>query len=281
MGITKAEALNKIREAQIYNGNNALTQIKNANASLDVLAELEGLDDATANQYKTVLSGQKVNGIMSGALAGVSGLTNIINTAGSLGSIQDQTAQKNLYQSISDLGKDGYGSFNQAILDYNNYGNLKGQVNTDYDSIRDMNTGQKIGNVANAALSGGSAGMAIAGPAGAAVGAGIGALIGAGGWAYGDKAANLTQNINTYSAKNATMTAQANMSAGVDALKEQKANTAYANRRATGGTIKRQLSLQEFAERMKNNLKFDSSQFVSPVVRTHGEGGTIIRIKRH
>lgn len=281
--MTDKEIMAALQNARIGKGQNTFATIANNNRSLEALNGLQGLTDDQMSKYSGMLKSANIDAGVSGALSGINALTQIGSIASDLSGVKDQTQYINTVNDLSQLGKSGYGSFDQVISDYNNLGNMNAQLkqNNDYDSIRGMSTGQQLGKIGNATATGAMAGMSVAGPVGAAVGAGIGLLASGAGALYGNNAAKLTQGLNTQRAANATAIAQTNMQAGVDALKEKTSKLNYSNRKDDGGQINRkQLSAQEFIDRMLKRPNFSNRQTVSPIVRTHGEGGTIIRIKR-
>lgn len=281
--MTDKEIMLALQNARIGNGQNTFATIANNNRSLEALNGLQGLTADQKTKFSGMLKSANVDAGLSGAVSGLTALAQIGSISSDLSSIKDQSQYKNAVNDLSGLGKNGYGSFDQAISDYNNFGNMSAQLqqNNDYDSIREMSTGQQIGKIGNATATGALAGLSVAGPVGAAVGAGVGLLASGAGALYGSNAAKLTQGLNTQRAANATAIAQTNMQAGVDALKEKTSKLNYSNRKEEGGLINRkQLSAQEFIDRMLKRPNFSNRQVSSPVVRTHGDGGTIIRIKR-
>lgn len=267
-------------------GTSLWDQYRNANAGLEEIPGIynDGLlgEGAVADSRRKVLesqlNSQKLNAVAGGITSGLGALTSIATTANSLGQIADTSGYYTQINNLAGVGSQGYSNAGQIAADYERVGGAR--VDPSYDDIRNMSTGRALFGIGSAALAGASAGMQIGGPWGAA----IGGLIGAGGAALGLRSGKVSAEIEDNHlgtmADYATSVSQKNMGAGAEDQAQYTFRSGVSHHAARGGQIRRQQSLQEFADRVLKRKTLNDITHSSDIVRMHGEGGTIIRIQR-
>lgn len=269
-----------IAKAQTHGGNNYFAQFSNANQGLQALNGA-GLD-TQSQQYQKAASGlkaQKGQAAAGSALAILGGATDILNNTFNAAQTADTSQQQGMIEDMSRIGSGDYNSFNQLASDYDSLNSI--QPDLSYDAIRGGSTGERVGNVFSSTLSGATTGLTVGGPWGALAGAVVGLGSGIGGWLAGDAKAREEKRRLEIQARQAQNTATRNLAAANEGLMNTQFRAGVGNRSAQGGKIERkQETIQEFAARALKRPR--QRDFVSSgrIARRHGEGGTIIRIKR-
>lgn len=261
-------------------------QYRNANAGLAEVSDMyndgllgEGdIADARRKILTSQLNSQKFDAVAGGITSGLGALSSIAATADSLGQIADTSGYYSQINNLAGIGSQGYSNAGQIASDYERVAGMR--IDPEYDDIRNMSTGRAAAGIGSAALAGASAGMQIGGPVAAA----IGGLIGIGGAALGlhngNIAAKIEDNHLGTMADYATSVSQKNMEAGAEDQAQYNFRNGVSHRAAEGGQIRRQQSLQEFADMVLKRKTNNNITHSSNIVRTHCEGGTIIRIKK-
>lgn len=174
---------------------------------------------------------------------------------------------------LSSVGRSPYSTFE----DIDNAYSVSNYIpNVSFDDIRGMNTMQKIGNVGSSALSGASAGFALAGLPGAIGGLVFGLGAGIKGVLDGDEEARRREDFYNTSLRQEYADSRKNLSASSERLMNYNFRNGVSTMRASGGQIKREQNLQDFAERILRKPSFDTGR----IIRKHCDGGTMVRIKR-
>lgn len=276
---TNEEIYNAIRQAQTFGGSDFISQMRNAGAGLKKLNGMDGLTDEQKAKYGSGLKAKMAQGAVGAVGTALGGLTSIVGVAGDMAGLADTTAQRNMISAVGDTGRGDYGSYDQIAADYGNVQEM--QPDLDYDTIRGGSTAQRIGGTVSSALSGAAAGAQIGGPWGALAGGVIGLGAGIGSWLIGNAKAKTQQSIMQSQAQTAEELAGDRLRTASDNLAERNYGSAYANRAAGGGRIERRSAgLREFADVVMDRQRTSDRTHAAGIVRTHGEGGTIIRIKR-
>lgn len=208
----------------------------------------------------------------SSVIGGISGLMENYNRGSS---VQDTTGLKNQIQAYGNIGRGTYNNYDQLASDF---GQLDLTPDIDEDEIRGLTTGQKLGTIGSGVATGALAGSAF-GPIGAGIGAGVGLLTSGLGILTGDneaqKQADYLKNMQSI----ANRTARINLGLAHEDIRERRNREGLYNLSAQGGKINRGESIQKFADRVMKRPRVNDSSASTVKVR-HGEGGTIIRIKR-
>lgn len=256
---------------------NQYTQSKNQ------LDTLNGLDasrfaDGQKELFSGAIKSSQVDAIAGGVTAGLNGLTSILNNSAQMTQTADTPQYDNQIGLLQSVGNQDYNNFSELNSGYQRQESMRPDF--DYDTIRGMDTGEKIGNVANSTLSGASAGMQIGGPVGAAIGAGVGLLAGGVSWAIGDKKAK--QQLEQYQAdaRTASNNNKVNLASETERLRANQFRGGVQNRRDFGGAIETADSLQAWSENIVRRSRRNDVTRSAGFKRIHGNGGTVIRIKR-
>ena len=225
----------------------------------------------------------EMNSLVPTVSAAIGGVTGLVENYDRGSSIQDTEGLENQIQEYGNIGRGTYNDYDQLASDF---GQLDLAPDIDEDEIRGMTTGQKWGNLASGAATGLSAGAAIGSiipgigtGIGAAVGAGIGAITSGLSILAGDEEARrqkeYLENLKSVASQKATI----NLGLAHEDLRERQNREGIYNLSAQGGRINRGESIQKFADRVMKRPRVNDSSASTVKVR-HGEGGTIIRIKR-
>lgn len=214
--------------------------------------------------------------LAGGIISGLNGVATIGANAMRASEINDTTAFQNQLDDLSMVGIDGYDDFGEIARDYRD---TNFNYSIDYDDIRGMSTGQKIGNVSTSALSGASTGMQIAGPLGAAAGAVIGAGASLYGIMQGDQKAKSEEIFLNNKANMAANMAMDNLSAASERLTARNDRRGVVNAAAKGGGIDRRRQVSGYIDSRTKGVsrKVDSS--LGGMTRTYCNGGVRFRIR--
>lgn len=280
MPILDNDEISKILgQAAVYGNNSFLGDYRNANAMLGKLDNLyagnEFKDPTTYDKLSYGLKGQRANAIAGGAIAGLTGATQLANNAMQAAQINDMSGYRNQLQDYVD-----YSNYN-----YNSYDQLSNAMSQNYlepvpslDDIRGMSTGQKIGTVASSTLQGAQAGMQIGGPIGAAIGGAAGLISAGVGVLTGNKKAQNEQTALNAQATLAQYDADLNFAAAHERISDYNTRKGVANAAAKGGAIDRKQSITSFANRVLGTPR-QKDNHSSGITRTNVEGGVRIRIR--
>lgn len=211
--------------------------------------------------------------------AGVlNGLTGIIAPAVNMADINNTSGIDSQINNIGRIGSYDYGSFDNIVQDYARLGYY--QPDLSYNNIRGGSVGERIGGVLSSTLSGATAGLTVGGPWGALAGGVIGLGAGAAGWLSGEGKYRSEYERLKANSSVALDNANKNISAGLENYNKYNfRSSVIPNTTANGGNIERKSqSLKDFGESVLRKRKYESSR--PSLIRRHGEGGTIIRIKR-
>lgn len=276
---TNKEIYETISGAQTYGGNDYISQMRNAGAGMKALNGMSGITSGQKAQYGSGLKTSMGSGALGAASSVLGGLTSIVGTAKEMATIADTTEQQNMIENIGNTGRGDYGSYDQIASDYGSLQSM--QPDLDYDTIRGGSTKQRIGGTISSTLSGAAAGAKVGGVWGAVAGAVVGLGAGIGGWLTGNAKAKTQQSILQSQKNTAEELAGQRLRAATDSLAEDNYLADYAHRAAAGGRIERRQSvLRDFADGVMNRQRTSDMTHSAGIVRRHGEGGTIIRIKR-
>ena len=242
---------------------------------------------ATVNSQMNNLNGLNSGGknipgvgaIAGKAIAGMQGLTDILGKSMNLARIDDLSPYKNQLNELDEIGTNNYNSFEQLNSGYDQLARLGSDINT--NKIKSLSEGEAIGGVLSTTLTGAAAGLTVGGPIGAAVGGVIGLGSGMAGVLTGNRKVRDAQTKLNLETAQKTFNARRNLEAAGENLMEYNFRNGISNRAEKGGKITRsRVSLNDFASRV---LKSPTASMVQPegrIIRRHGEGGTIIRLKR-
>lgn len=265
-----------------FTGPSIIDQYRNFSAQGNALNNLTVGKDITQQQFDSAKAGinaGKASSAVSGGLAVMGGVTDILNNSLNMANINDTTEFQNQVDDIRRIGSGKYNSFNQLSSEYGKLASAPGTF--DYDEIRGGSTEERIGGVLSSTLSGATTGYTVGGPWGALGGAVIGLGAGVGGWIAGDNAAKAEKDRLETQAKQYAYTAGLNLESAGEQLRNRDFRAGVGNRSALGGKIeRRQETIQEFAARALKRPRRKDSVSSGRIIRRHGEGGTIIRIKR-
>ena len=216
-----------------------------------------------ASKFSTGLSGATAIGTNVLQMSKARGLNNQ-----QLGYLQD----------MNTVGQSGYGSYGQALNDYQR---LNFNPSLSFDQVRGMTTGQKLGNVFTDTMTGATTGLAVAGPWGALGGAILGAGAGAYSWVTGDNdARNLIRNYKI-DTRLASTVGKTNADSSMEDFNNADLYSRIPTLQKMGGKIERKaMTIQEFADRVMKRQKSNSVTRSAGVQRIRKDGGVCIRIKR-
>lgn len=211
-----------------------------------------------------------------GALSG--GVMGIVDNFQNLSDIADTSGYWDDINEVENLGMSNYYDIDALSQDYARMANLNQMY--DYSDIRGKNDGELAMGVGSSMLQGAAAGASF-GPYGAAAGAAIGLGAGLAGMFSGNRKARREQRYLEDRAEMAVNGANKNLNAAHEQLRDYQFRSGVSNRAADGGRIVRKnQSLQEFADKIFNRQRTNDSSRSVGIVRTHCNGGTMIRIKR-
>lgn len=229
----------------------------------------------TDNPFADESGASGINSLVPTVSAAIGGVTGLVENYDRGSSIQDTEGLENQIQEYGNIGRGTYNNYDQLASDF---GQLDLTPDIDEDEIRGLTTGQKWGNLASGMATGAAAGAAFGG-IGAAVGAGIGAITSGLSILAGDEEARkqkeYLENLKSVASQKATI----NLGLAHEDLRERQNREGLYNLSAQGGKINRGESIQKFADRVMKRPRVNDSSASTVKVR-HGEGGTIIRIKR-
>ena len=253
---------------------------RNSQARLNTLNDMRvGANDSERAMIDEYASAEKANmgsTALGGALSAINGLTSIIGTAQSLADTNDTDWYDNQINQYYNIGKTNYNSFDQLASDYQRLGYMP-QIT--YDDIRGKTTGQKLAGVGSSTLSGAMTGLQVGGPWGALIGGVIGLGAGVGGWISGDARAENQLRFSKNNALTANEVAQINLGAGNERLTDYTFRSSIPRAKENGGPIRRQQTIQEFADSVLNKQRSNDRTRSAGFVRQKAEGGTMIRLK--
>lgn len=259
-------------------------QFRNANQGLGYLRDIQdkGLvsskDQGQVNSLMAGAKGMKGQAIAGGAIAGLTAGTQILGNAFQAGQIADTSQQQNEINDLSRVGTYGYNNFDEIARDYASTNFAGPDIN--YDDIRGMSTGEKIGNIGSSALSGAAAGMQIGGPWGAAIGGVIGAGASLAGVLSGNKKARTEEAFLNAKADMAASMANENLTAANERLLDRNNRKGAVNSVAKGGCIERKSpTIQEYANRVLAKPRRREMNCGGRITRMRREGGVTYRIR--
>lgn len=276
-----------------------ISQIRNSNSAQDwlnrnkdsVLASRDG--QATYDSLNSGLSGMKAQAAAGIAMSGLQGLTQIGSAVSGLAKTQDTTLQQGQIDALGNVGNANYGSYDQlnSAIDSANY-----DIDLDYNTIRGVNTGQKLAGIGSSVASGFSAGSSIGGPWGAVVGGAVGLLSGIGGAIAGDIKAKKEQEKLRNQATIAANNAASNTAAAAVRISDRATRKGIANVAKYGGLIDVPKRDRYSKEEVLRNMRIQSLMVgYTPIKHTsrealfskhksieysHVHGGTKVAIKR-
>lgn len=256
-------------------GGSMLSQYRTAAAQQGALNELyNGIEhDGNYDLFNSSLKGMKGSAIAGGITAGLTGATTLLAGAQQGAHINDTSMYEGQIEDLSRAGNYNYNNYAQLEHDY---AQTAFNPEFNYQDIRGMTTGQQVGNVASSVLSGASTGMTIGGPWGALVGGVVGLGTGLGGVLTGNARAKAKQEALEASALVAQDASQANFEAAHERIREEQNRRGAVNMVAGGGKIERkQLTAKEFAAKVMTG----KGEAPARIIRSKGEGGTIVRIR--
>lgn len=265
----------------IYGNQSFVGQYRSANNQLGMLKDLydtvadDGISADDYNLFKSALRGQRGSAIAGGIVSGLSGATSLLSNAYQSAQIADTSAYEG---QIDDLSRAGNYNFNNYAQLANAYDQTNFDPSFNMSEIRGMTDLQKAGAVGSAALTGAATGMQIGGPWGAAIGGAIGLGTGIWGVVAGNKNAESRQNYLTASAQQASEAAQANYDAANERIRYNSNRQNAVNVASYGGSIRKQ-SLKEYADKVLRRPVRSNEPAPAKIVRSKGEGGTIVRIR--
>lgn len=264
-------------------GMSFLDQYRDANKGIGYLRNIAKDEPGMAGTegYQNLLSGakgMKGSAIAGGVLSGLTAGAQILNNAMQAGQISDTTQQQNQINDLSRVGTYGYNNFDEIARDYASTNFAVPDIN--YDDIRGMSTGEKIGNVGTSALSGAAAGMQIGGPWGAAIGGVIGAGASLFGILSGDKKARTEEAFLNAQADMAASMANDNLTAANERILNRNNRQGVIHAVAKGGKIERKSpTIQEYANMVLSKPRRREMNCGGRIIRTRGEGGVTYRIR--
>lgn len=263
-------------------GQSFYDQYRNANQGIGFLkgVNTDNLTDDEKVQYGTMMAGargMKGDAIAGGVIAGLNGLASIGGSAVQASQINDTSGFSNQIDDLSRVGTFGYNNYDEIARDYQR---TNFDQSIDYDDIRGMSLGQKIGNVGTNALSGAATGMQIAGPWGAAAGAVIGAGASLAGILSGDQKARTEEGFLNAKADMASDMALNNLNAAHERLADISDRKGVMNSVAKGGQIdRRQMTLKQFMDSKTRKPSVRSERSFGNITRSYCNGGVKFRIR--
>lgn len=262
-----------------WGGTSWFDQYRNARRQQGALRNLydtvadEGVSAEDYDYFNSGLKSVKGQAALGATIAGLQGAAQLAGGAISAAQLRDTSSIEGEIADLSRAGNYNYNNFEQLS---NDYAQTDFNPSFTYQDIRGMTTGQQVGNVATSALSGAATGFQIGGPWGALVGGVAGLGAGLGGVLTGNARARAKQNALEMDAMIAQDAAQENFQAAHERIREAQNRRGAVNMVANGGKIERkQLTMKEFADRVLTKKGAPAQK----IIRTKGEGGTIIRIK--
>ena len=251
-------------------------QYRNAGAGLAELKNMEFDNPNDKERLQKELRGMKGNAVIGGAASALSGLAGTFSDALSASRVTDTSGLYNQLGDAADQGIYGYGSMDSIFSDPFE----QASVDMSKEDMRGMNTMQKVTSIGTSALNGFTTGTAIAGPWGGLAGAAIAGGITAGGVLAGNNANDVQYKGLQIQAQRANAFRNENRIAAIDQYEDQSNRSKIANMGAKGGQMERRSqSLREFADAVLNNRERNERTRALGLERTHGEGGTRLRIK--
>lgn len=242
----------------------------NEMANDSLLAALSSLS-RSGNGRGTNGSSSNIENIIGKASSAIGGMSSIFNTAANATKINEDQRYNNAMDQLRGAGTHGYSDYGQIISEQQS---LLGTPRSDYDTVRGMTTGQKIGSIGSGLTSGATAGMQVAGPIGAIVGGVIGGLgAGAGVW-LGDREAKNQVERDNMNGQIAMREAGQNYDAALENISKNNAIQSQVNSIAKGGSIKRQYTGAEYASKVLGNRSIGFRP-----TRQYCKGGVKVRIK--
>ena len=272
-------ALGTYRESSTF-GQSFLDQYRNANAGLaNARANFNQLDEqgqAQAEGLQSGLKSMKGSAIAGGALSALSGISNIAGNVSRASQIADTSGIWNQIDDVSQIGAYNYNNFAQLANDYDN---ANFNVDIDYDDIRGMSTGAKIGNVGGSVASGAISGFQVGGLWGGIIGAAAGLGAGLGGVFAGDHRARIEENALKGQAAAAMDMAHQNLDAAHERISENNNRYNMMNAVAKGGQIqRRRQSILEYANKV-TRTPIQRERRASGIVSMKCNGGVMVRLK--
>lgn len=263
-------------------GPSFIDQYRNAGLSLVELDRLKAAGELKSDEqfqtYNSFLKGQQGQAVAGGVIAGLGGLTNIATTAIELGGIADTTQYQNQIDDLGNIGNQNYNSFGMLSSDYARLNRAQPQFS--YQDIRGKTDGEVAGGIASSTLSGATTGLQIGGPWGALIGGVVGAGAGVAGWLTGDAKARREQATLRTNAALANDTAQVNLDAAGERLRENQHRYNMQNVAREGGSLRKQETIEQFASRVLRKPRQRSASPSNRIVHQHCAGGTMIRFKK-
>lgn len=263
-------------------GQSFLDQYRNANAGIGFLrgVDTDNLKADEKAQYGNFMSGakgMKGDAIAGGVIAGLNGLASIGGSAIQASQINDTSGFSNQIDDLGRVGTFGYNNYDEIARDYQR---TDFDQSIDYDDIRGMSLGQKIGNVGTNALSGAATGMQIAGPWGALAGGVVGAGASLAGILSGDKKARTEEGFLNAKADMASDMALNNLNAAHERLADINDRKGVVNAVAKGGQIdRRQMTLKQFMDSKTRKPAVRSERSFGNITRSYCNGGVKFRIR--
>lgn len=262
---------------QGFGGNNYFNQFRNANNQLRALPNMEGYDENDPNiqLQEAALKGIKGSAVAGGVITGLTGATTLLAGAQQAAHINDTSAYEGQLDDLSRAGNNLYNNYAELANDYAQ-NSLIPQY--DYSQTRGMNNWEKAGSIGSSALTGAATGFQIGGLWGGVAGLGAGLLTGIGGVIAGNRKAEAKNNFLQNKALQSQETALANYDAAHERIRANSVRDGAVNLVAEGGSIQRQ-TMKEYADRALRSPVRSSEPAPAKLTRSHGEGGTVIRIR--
>ena len=211
--------------------------------------------------------------------AGLGGLTSMLTFSNGNAQVGDTSQQWGAIGGLNSVGRGNYNSFGQIAADSVDLQSV--QPDLGYDTIRGGSAGQHAGNTLSSAMSGAAAGAKVGGVYGAIGGAVLGLGKGAIDWVGGNSLAKSEQSILRSTRNTEQALAQQRVNNAADSLANANFGNAYANRAARGGQLRRNtMNIRDFADAVLARKRESDRTHSAGIVRTHCNGGTMIRIKR-
>lgn len=264
-----------------FAGPSFIDQWRNGSAQMSALKGLNVGTDISQEQFntaKSAIGNAKAGAAIGGAVAGLNGLTDIIGQSVNMAQIGDTSQMQGQIDSIGQIGDTQYSSYEQLNSDYDRLAGS--QMRLDYNDIRGKSNGELVGGVLSSTLSGASAGLTVGGPWGALAGGVVGLGSGIAGVISGNRKAQDEKKRLEQEAQANMYDANRNLQLANENLMEYDFRSGVSNRADRGGKIKREMSIQAFAERAMRRPRVKEYMPSAGVIRKHCKGGTMVRIKR-
>ena len=280
--IEDSELQKLLNDAAMYKGNGYISQLQNSYAKMHTLKDQYNTGNISEDKFKAERAGirsDQVGGYIGATAAAAGGAATLLNSYKDLSSIKDTSQEWNNIYDVENIGTRNYTEFDQLLNDYSSLDGMNKSFS--YRDIRGKNDGQLAMGVGSSVLQGAAAGASF-GPYGAAAGAVIGLGAGLAGVATGNAKARLEKLKLENGAEMAEEDARLNLGAANESIAEYKFRAGVSRRAAWGGQIERRnQSIKEYADSVLNKKPHMKEHKPSGrVIRTRGEGGTVIRIKR-